>query len=272
MGAFTDKEDALNLRCFEQKRRFGLDLLYPVNRYANALSKAKICPQNADLSCAAGDTPVANPLFAGGRSPTLVSATVITGVPWEDIARNPASTQNVSFMSGLELASKNRFNMIAGNPASYKAPTDPLMKESIDPRSGKNPVTGDAIAPPSAGVLANPINGHEYDIPARNDLQYACIFPLATPKQSGYDCGMFGQPMASPNKPLCQNPQGGTYSTTQYFAKAYPGLRQLAVIHALGTRGVTASICPAVTDPTSADFGYRPAARAIIERLNRMLE
>ncbi len=271
-GSYTDTEDPLNLRCLEQKRRFGLDLLYPVKRYENALTKTKICPDNPDLACSAGDTPVQNPLFAGGRSVSLVSATVITGVPWQDIARNPSSTQNLSFLSASELASKSRFDVIAGDPASYKAPTDPLMKESVDPRTGKNPITGDPIAPPSAGVLANPMNGHEYDIPSRDDLQYACIFPLATPKQSGYDCGMWGQPMASGDKPLCQNPQDGTYSTTQYFAKAYPGLRQLSLMHALGDRGVTTSICPAVADPSSPDYGYNPAVRAMVERLNRMLE
>ncbi len=270
-GSFTDKEDALNLRCFHEKRRFGLDLLYPVARYANALSKVALCPNEKDLACAPGDTPVPNPLFVGGRSASLVSATVITGVPWQDIARDPTSTQNLSFMSATELGSKGRFKTIVGDPANYQAPTDPLMQESVDPRSGSNPVTGDAIAPPSAGVMANPINGHEYDIPNQDDLQYACVFPLAAPRQNGQDCGTFGQPEASPDKPLCQDPSSGSYGTTQYFAKAYPGLRQLAVIQALGDRGVTASICPAVGAP-GPDGGYNPAVRAMIERLNRMLQ
>jgi hypothetical protein len=193
-------------------------------------------------------------------------------VPWQDIARNPSSTQNLSNMSASELSSKSRWGMIAGDPASYKEPTDPLQQESIEPRSGKNPVTGDAIAPPSAGAMQNPINGHEYDIPPRNDLQYACVFPLASPKQNGLDCSTLGLPDSSPDKPLCQNPADGTYSTTQYFAKAYPGLRQLALMHALGDRGVTASICPAVTSVGSPDSGYNPAVRAMLERLNRMLE
>jgi hypothetical protein len=43
-------------------------------------------------------------------------------------------------------------------------------------------------------------------------------------------------------------------------------------MHALGDRGVTASICPAVTSVGSPDSGYNPAVRAMLERLNRMLE
>jgi hypothetical protein len=31
-------EDALNLRCYQQKRRFGFDLLYPIERYVNGLT------------------------------------------------------------------------------------------------------------------------------------------------------------------------------------------------------------------------------------------
>ncbi len=51
------------------------------------------------------------------------------------------------------------------------------MIESAAPRSGMNPITGDAIIHPSAAGW-NPINGREYTIPlgSTGDLQYACIF------------------------------------------------------------------------------------------------
>ena len=35
--------DALNLRCYEQKRRIGIDFLYPVRRYIDALNEPRFC-------------------------------------------------------------------------------------------------------------------------------------------------------------------------------------------------------------------------------------
>src|SRR5690606_26884337 len=42
--AIENHPDQLNVRCFKQKERFGLDFLYPVERYANALTMRTICP------------------------------------------------------------------------------------------------------------------------------------------------------------------------------------------------------------------------------------
>src|SRR6185436_9405984 len=44
--------DASNLRCFEQKRRFGVDFLYPTERYVNALTQLRLCPSNPTLAIA----------------------------------------------------------------------------------------------------------------------------------------------------------------------------------------------------------------------------
>ena len=104
------------------------------------------------------------------------------------------------------------------------------------------------------GIAAgNPINGREYDTAlARpdgvpDDLEYACIFPLPVPR----DCTL-----ADPNiddcdcydgfidNPLCeQEPGVSAAGTTQYWAKAYPGLRQLDVLRGYGANSVVASIC-----------------------------
>lgn len=133
------------------------------------------------------------------------------------------------------------------------------------------PITGDAIQPSTATVaLANPINGHEFLIPVRNELQFTCIFPLPTPR----DCSLAGtecdctSAVVSQNKPLCQNPTTGAYGTTQYFAKAYPGTRHLQLLGSIGTQAVATSICPRnLSDSTRSDYAYRPAVQAMIERL-----
>ncbi len=262
-------DDQPNLRCFEQKRRFGLDLLYPTERYVNALSQLQICPNHADLSCGKDDTPQTNPIFANGRDTSLVFLAGITGVPWQDIATDDTlkTANTLQYKTADQLSKEGVWDTIVGDVNQHVKPSDPLMQESIDPRTGSNPITGDPLAPPSAGVGANPINGHEYDVTDRADLQYACTFPLAAPEPTNTDCSN----KASPDKPLCQNPADGSYGTTQYFAKAYPGLRQLQVLKDFGSNSIVASICPKVLDDSNPDYGYNPAVNAIIERLKTAL-
>jgi hypothetical protein len=159
--------------------------------------------------------------------------------------------------------------VILGDPASYVAPKDPLMIASVDPRSGKNPVTNDLLVGPG-GPGNNPINGHEYTIGKRDDLQYACVFPILAPR----DCSQPGNAACdctdpTNNSPLCDPAN----KTSQIAAKAYPGTRQLSVLKGLGSQGVVSSICPSQqTDPSKADYAYRPAVHALIERVQARLK
>lgn len=285
MGSHLDPTlDSPNLRCFQQKQRFGLDLLYPVERYARALAAPEICPQADDLdpeACAPGER-VRNPLFddlslaerrltnpdavaIGPRSPSLVFLAGIVGVPWQDLT---SPSINWDWLIGERHPTN-------GIPE----PLDPLMKESVEPRSGLNPATMENVAGVSARPMENSINGHEWNISGRSDLQYACIFPLLAPKQCpaeeqvgapNCDCSAYGEDPTAPagfNNPLCQA-EDGSYDRTQRYAKAYPSLRQLQVLHDFGENSIVASICPKQTrDPDAADFGYRPAVAEIVERL-----
>jgi hypothetical protein len=209
----------------------------------------------------------------------------IVGVPWQDIARRDANAQpdllaglNADghavggFQNAAELAANGTWDVIVGEPDNYVAATDPLMVESVDPRSGVNPITGDALAPPGAGYLANPINGHEWTISQRDDLQYACIFELQQPLDCSNAPPPPGCPCYSPgDNPACQA-ANGQYGQTQIMGKAYPGLRELQLVEALGNRGAVGSVCAAQTDtPTQADFGYGPSVAAIVEMLRPCL-
>jgi hypothetical protein len=81
--------------------------------------------------------------------------------------------------------------MILGDPSASPPvlPTDNLMVESVAPRMGMHPlITGGAIQPPTAAQGANVINGHEWYPPRDTDLQYACIFPLAMPRDCVKEC------------------------------------------------------------------------------------
>jgi hypothetical protein len=53
---YSDMEDNINLRCWDQKRRFGIDFLYPIDRYTQAFTQATIVNRAGEL--------VPNPLFS----------------------------------------------------------------------------------------------------------------------------------------------------------------------------------------------------------------
>jgi len=275
----TQSFDTANLRCHRQKQRFGLDLLYPVERYSDALQNFTVTDTRRcqEASPANGREPVScpealNPLFSGKRDPSLVIYTAIVGVPWQDIATAESLTgPGLEYLNASELAELDRWRLILGDPATGEPPLDPLMIPSSDPRTGLHPLTGEALAPTdSTDPRANSINGHESVNNDNGDLQYACTFPLETPRvcnnDEACDCTELDLPK---NRPLCNPPGGGAAQTTQHYAKAYPGPRHLAVAQALGDKASIASICPKVIEPpTSAPaYGYNPAAAHMYDRL-----
>ncbi len=157
------------------------------------------------------------------------------------------------------------------------------MIESIAPRTGENPLTMAAIAPATSTYpQQNPINGHEKNNDDGSDLQFACIFVLPTPVvcqagQIGCDCapdkaGDVSYLMAE-NSPICQPPAGGPPGSTQYYAKAYPGTRELRFAKLMGERAVGASICPrSLSTPDSPDDAYGPAFTALIGRIAKTVK
>ncbi len=306
-------EDNINLRCFDQKRRFGIDFLYPIDRYVTGLTSSRVPNRVGEL--------VPNPLLAD-RPASRVVLTGILGVPWQDIARkqgdgtpdlrdgldvlgNPVG----GVMNGSELlrpvgAFDDTWSIILGDPAAGTPPGDPLMIESIEPRSGSHPLTGAPLTPPGSSE-PNPINGGEYTIAYRDDLQHACFFKgkdcagsldpackvgrgqrcdptedacreglLCVPddEQCAELCDGGGECHCSEQDPLCQN-AAGSYTLYQYAEAAYPGLRLLETIKKAGNQGVVASICPAqVDDASRPDFGFTPALEgAVVERLKGSL-
>ncbi|MBX3127620.1 MAG: hypothetical protein KF718_12930 [Polyangiaceae bacterium] len=246
--------DHLNLRCWEQKRRFGADFLYPPSRYVEGLKSPTITGRDG--------APTWNPLFATGggvsRDPSLVLLATIVGVPWQLIA-HPASVAPGEVLA-YQHATQIDWSQLTKN--GHTPAGSVYMHESNAPRWG---------LPTFATPNADAIVGHDWDIAAAGgssgpgDLQFACIFPLIAPRDcasvtGGCDCsvaGVYGQ------SPLCWS--GTEFSSVQHYAKAYPGLRQLEVVR--DTMGVAASICPKSNDSSTPGYGYHPAFDAIIERL-----
>lgn len=268
---FPATDDALNLRCYRQKERFGFDLLYPTDRYVKGLSQYLITDRDGKL--------VANPLFANPNGPprdrSLVHLVGIVGVPWQDVAVDPNAPALV-YRSYRDID----WDLILGSPGDARTPPtpprDPLMYETVLDRTtlfgtAPHPVIGaaGALAPATSLGRPNAINGHETDIRRNDDLQYACIFQLPTPRMSctgaGCDCDQDGQDY---NRAVCEQ-------STQTHGKAYPGVRELEVLRDFGAassgNSVVASICPKTLSASKTDpnYGYNPVVGALVSQLKQ---
>jgi hypothetical protein len=260
-GTFSGPEDHVNLRCWEQKKRYGVDFLYPLNRYVNALKNPSVTDR--------GGNSAPNPLFSTGggvsRDPSLIFLAGIVGVPWQAIATDDSQA------AGAPLKYKNArdIDWPAITRTGNTPPTNPRMVESIALRPG---------LPDFNTPNADPVHGHDFDIigsatsqgPA--DLQYACIFPLAQTRDcaalSACDCKT--DTGVAAKSPLCWD--GTQFSTVQTGAKAYPGLRELEVLRDFGDNAIVASICPKeAINQNDPSFGYNPAVDAIVDRLKEQL-
>ncbi|MFO0618366.1 MAG: hypothetical protein U0414_37580 [Polyangiaceae bacterium] len=255
-------EDSVNLRCWHEQQKYGFNALYPVARYINAFGQLAISLDNPDGSLSSADgkyKTIPNPLFTSQRGPELVFVAGIVGVPWQAVAKKDGSGNpdlSLGFQPFGELDQNGFFTEYVGDPDKYVEPTNPIMVETYENR----------------GVAASEPNGGDRTInmAAPDDLQYACIFPLEMPVDPGPDCGT----KSAPDSPLCDPAK----HSKQINAKAYPGTRELAVLHGLGVQGIPASICPAnINNPTLGNgdpdpsFGYRPAIKTIVDRLKEAL-
>jgi hypothetical protein len=96
------------------------------------------------------------------------------------------------------------------------------------------------------------------------DLQLACAFNLGEERKCDgtqyCDCdGKKDIPLCKPGAP-----------DVQVKGKAYPTLRELALVKALGASGVPASLCPIqLDDQARDDYGYRPAVASLLTSISR---
>lgn len=338
--------DDVNTRCRSMKKRFGHDFLFPPSRYVNALTKLEICPDQTygDLDCECTEAKkkgvpceigprgkVPNPIYinlddkyvptgpARDSSASVFLAGVV-GVPWQDLAVDPSPGASLQYMTASELAAQNRWDYFApkvDEDYSLAQLQDPLMIESFEPRSGRHPITGEDLAGPDSGLMANSINGHEWNT-SNKDVQFACIFSLDVQLNAGVnalrtcdledECGgddgsdaykvcarrfdgcscttypVTGDAQQNPldptvsHSPLCQAPDG-SYGNRQYFAKAYPGTRELQVLRGFyesgaGDNAIVGSICPKdlnYDNREKSGYGYNPAVKALVDRLKEKL-
>jgi len=294
-GLYGPKEDGLNVRYTnDMKRRYGMTPQFPIERYVDGL-KSTLVPNRqgehyttdgADAKLSStylGRKNCINPIYAselptdpngelcklkrGARTSDLVFFAVIGGVPWQLLTEDP-SDPNAAFKKSL--TDSDWVKILGKDPATYQSEgIDPHMIESIKPRAGIACGTG-------APSTCDKFHGREWDTLTSKigiDLQYACTFTLPKakdctklPEGATCDCG------SSYAGPLCDpNPADGNNLTLQTRGKAYPTIREFRVAKKMGDNGVIASLCPRTLDQNNADYGYRPAVRAIVDRLKSVL-
>jgi len=275
-GQYTMAEDHPSLRCYQQKRRFGFDLLHPVSRYVAALTEPRVVARNGEI--------VPNPLYTSPsgvpmRDRSMVFLAGIVGVPWQDLVDSESwlPGAGVRLLGYDELVEEGRWGWILGSQGN--PPADGLMFETdrdrttlanVPQQHPAGSAVGGSLVASSATSRENPINGHETLIEDGSELQTACIFELPTSVDCDgaeiCDCHEADDPY---NRAYCDG-------RSQTHAKAYPGVRQLEVLRGIGEasgNAVVASICPKypVSEEPGSDpaYGYTPALTALTERMKR---
>ncbi|CAN5774080.1 hypothetical protein BH09MYX1_BH09MYX1_35280 [soil metagenome] len=273
-----------NTRLTQPKKRYGVALQFPLSRYVDALTSPTVPNREgehpSDSFDYVGDKNCTNPIFAaalpekpttadalcklprGPRGTNLVYFALIGGLPHQLLQKNPSDPNSAQKDT---LSESDWLAILGKDPEHYDSTgADLHMIESIEPRAG--------LPPPTAADNADPIHGREYETDS-DSLQYACTFPLTTPRDctsptAGGSCDCANpKPQGSP---LCstQNPN------LQVRAKAYPTIRELTVAHALGARASVSSLCPihvVANGPNDQLYGYRPAIGGIVEAFRKGL-
>jgi hypothetical protein len=156
---------------------------------------------------------------------------------------------------------------------------DTHMIESYQPRTG-------LPAGPAGATLPDPENGYDWITNQGDqhvkavDLEYACIFPLATPRdctqtqdpdiQYACSCPATTGLTAQELPPICNQ----QIQTQQIGAKAYPTVRELLLANLMEGQGFISSLCPIDVTPATGQtatsdplYGYNPAVNGIVDRL-----
>jgi len=314
-----------NLRHVHMKEKYGVDLQYPINRYVVGLTQPKVPNRSGEYPNGASyyqgglnndpqDLNCDNPLFSSklptsGTGPTdpnictlspntvrtpganLVYYAHIGGVPNELLTQ----TVNGVLQPKETLAASDWQSILGMDPETYNySGIDPHMIESYQPRTGL-PVAGSGATvqgdeAPDWYTDGAPSTTFPQRVNLPVDREYACVFPLATPRNcdpnnannseadiSSCDCSTAGPGGMAPTLPADHVPSvcNAQNPLQQDYAKAYPTIRELLLAEKLGTQGIVSSLCPIhVTDNSAGNdplYGYRPAVASIIDRLKTSL-
>jgi hypothetical protein len=307
MGAYSQVNDwafNIGLRHVHMTQKYGVWPQFPIERYSLGLTSTKIPDRNDEYPPGAFSyqglkkQDCTNPLFAGSlpdgsttdgatlcnlpagnRTPDLVFYAHIGGVPHQLLQADPSNPDSPQ----KETLSDADWTAILGKDPLHENYTgiDAHMIESYQPRAG---LPQGPSAKPDAAIGYDWITDQGDQHVLSVDREYACTFPLATPRDCtntsdpsiafGCDCPASEGLTPDQLPPICNS----TTPTQQIGAKAYPTERELLLANLMDAQGFVSSLCPihvtpapgqtALTDPL---FGYNPAVVGIVDRLKTAL-
>jgi hypothetical protein len=209
-GYYDAANDALNIRFWNQKMRFGVFAGFPTSRYIRGLTK-KTVPNAANEHDQNGNyvgdndlnANCVNPLFAqnlptdptkqdicrlarGPRTPDRIYYAAIAGVPHQLLQATPGDKDCPAGVNAADCPQKSTFS--AADWTAIQGGRDPEhydfrgadfhMIESTQPRVASGGVWANAsTCPPNAPNDCDPINGREWTT-NKADLEFACTFDL----------------------------------------------------------------------------------------------
>ncbi len=267
-GAYADASTCTNplfARTLPRSTREGVDPTTRKNVYY------AVGADGRDILDAQGKPATLCTLPRGERDAGQVFFAVVGGVPNDLLHFDPSDPDK------SRLGDQDWEKILGRDPSRYDlSGIDPRMVQSTTPRAGR-PGTD---APDFAGADPGNASHRDWDT-GKADLQYACTFALPPdyqkPKDDQGDC------KNASDAPLCDakraasgvcgaNPSAPGCARKQVRAKAFPTVRELAVVRALGEQGIAASLCPQETANTASPlYGYNPGVKAIVDRLANVI-
>jgi hypothetical protein len=289
-----------NLRHVHMTQKYGLWPQFPIQRYVLGLTSNNVPDRSGEYPSGAQsyqgltNLDCTNPLFAaslpdgsntdpatlcnlppGPRTADLVYFAHIGGIPHQLLQQDPSNAD--SPLKGT-LQAADWIAILGADPLNYDySGIDPHMIESYQPRAAL-PVAPTTTPDPAIGYdwITNQGAQHVLDV----DREYACTFPLATPRDCSdvtdpavsYACDCPSSAGLTPQElpPIC-NPN---MPTQQIGAKTYPTEREILLAKLMGAQGFVSSLCPIHVQPAAGEteltdplFGYNPAVNGIVEQL-----
>jgi hypothetical protein len=318
LGAFNQPNDwgfNANLRHVHMTQKYGLWPQFPIQRYALGLTSTTVPDRRGEYppgatsyqGLSASHQDCVNPLFAqdlpdgtgidpsnpdldalchltrGPRTPDLVYFAHIGGVPHQLLQQDPTNPdsppkETLTDADWTKILGQGSLDPKDPEHAYDYSGIDTHMMESYAPRPGMpTSPPGDSIS--GYDWVTDEGAGHVLQV----DREYACTFPLTTPRdctdpnqELACDCPSTTTGLTPAQIPPICNPSNPTQQTG---AKVYPTPRELLLAKLMKDQGFVSSLCPIhvlpagnLTPETDPLYGYNPAVNGIVDRLKVVLE
>ncbi len=218
-----------NIRCWQQKRRFGYEFLYPKSRYVVGLTNPVLCPdqtygdmdcnctyaQTIGASCSPGSRTMPNPLYSTTVG-TLNNGSALQGYP-QSI---PRADNSAIFLAGIiGVPWQDIGNLDANGNLVYIPVTDPAWTGGTGGTQPNNPgstgIWGMIYGDDNANIFPQDMHMIESIVPrvAGGNVDGKSGSVDVIPNKAPWSTQSIPAPAPGPVAPTNANPNGGEYNT-----------------------------------------------------------